>query len=287
MLFIEADIARYEFLEAKIKSFQLPVNLKAKCIYGEFEKTLAEILNYIDEQKKVLAPAFVFIDPFGFTGIPMELIKRIMENQSCEVLITFMYEEINRFVSLESLWDNLDKTFGTEKWKNILSISDAQQRLNLLHNIYEEQLEKFCSIKYVRSFRMLNKLNKTDYFLFFGTNNITGLKKMKEAMWRVDKSGQFQFSDATHNPNQLVLFEPGPNFNELKRNIVAQFKSRTVSVHELENFIVTQTPFRETHYKQQILKIMENTQPPEIVVSCPEKKRRKGTYPSGCMIEFL
>jgi three-Cys-motif partner protein len=287
MLFIEANSERCEFLETKIKSFHLPDNLKTKCICGEFEQTLSGLLNYIDEQKKVLAPAFIFIDPFGFTGIPIDLIRRIMENPRCEVLITFMYEEINRFVSLEPLWGNLNKTFGTEKWKDILHVADAQQRINILHNIYEKQLESSCGIKHVRSFRMLNRSNKTDYFLFFGTNNITGLKKMKEAMWRLDKSGQFQFSDATHNPNQLVLFEPGPNFSELEKNILAQFNKKTVSVIELENFIVTQTPFRETHYKQQILKAMENSEPPEINVSCHGKKRRKGTYPPGCMIEFL
>jgi len=287
MFFIEADNDRCEFLKKKVGTFQLPANLKAECVCGEFEKTLAEILNDADKQKKVLAPAFVFIDPFGFTGIPMDLIKRIMENPRCEVLITFMYEDINRFVKLESLWDNLNKTFGTEKWKDVLKISDPQQRLSFLHNVYEEQLETSCRIKHVRSFRMLNESNKTDYFLFFGTNNLIGLKKMKEAMWRVDQTGRFHFSDATHNPNQLVLFESGPDFLDLKKQILAQFKGKTVSVLELENFIVTQTPFRETHYKQQILKPMENNNPPEIKVICKSKKRRKGTYPVGCMIEFL
>jgi hypothetical protein len=198
----------------------------------------------LDEQKKRLAPAFVFIDPFGFTGIPLALIKRIMENEKCEVLITFMYEEINRFLKDEKLWDSLKETFGTDRWKKMSSESDPRKREELLHSIYEEQLQKNAGIKYVRSFKMVNKKNKTDYFLFFGTNSIIGLKKMKSVMWKIDKSGLFQFSDATHNPAQPVLFEPEPHYTLLKRNILQKFRGKSVSVSELENFIKTPVEYR-------------------------------------------
>jgi hypothetical protein len=46
----------------------------------------------------------------------------------------------------------------------------------------------------------------TDYYLFYATNELLGLEKMKEAMWKADESGEFRFSDAT-DPNQLVIFE--------------------------------------------------------------------------------
>ncbi|MGB9721428.1 MAG: hypothetical protein ACPL28_08135, partial [bacterium] len=126
-----------------------------------------------------------------------------------------------------------------------------------LHLIYKTQLETQAGIKFVCSFKMINKVNKTDYFLFFGTNNITGLKKMKEAMWKVDKSGLFQFSDVTYNSNQPMLFEPEPNYKQLKEILLNEFKGKSVSITELENFVLTQTSFRETHYKKQILAPME------------------------------
>jgi three-Cys-motif partner protein len=286
MLFIEADQERCEYLKRKVASSKIPSNIKIECICARFDKTISEIFRYIDEQKARFAPAFVFIDPFGFTGIPFALIKRIMENQRCEVLITFMYEDINRFISDKKLWDSLNETFGTDKWKQIILEKDPKKRTQLLYNIYKKQLEQEAGIKFVRSFKMINKLNKTDYFLFFGTNNITGLKKMKEAMWRVDKSGLFQFSDATYNPNQPVLFEIEPNYSQLKKILLKEFKGKLVSITELENFILTQTTFRETHYKKQILKPMENAQPPEIKVKCMGK-RKKGTFSSKCIIGFL
>lgn len=286
MDFIEADRQRCECLEQKVGSMKTPPNIKTVCICAKFDETLTGIFKYIDEQKARLAPSFVFIDPFGFTGIPFTLIKRIMENPKCEVLITFMYEEINRFISDSKLWDSLIQTFSTDKWKQVIPEKDSKKRLELLHAIYKEQLEKEAGVKFVRSFKMVNKTNKADYFLFFGTNNITGLKKMKEAMWRVDKNGTFQFSDSTHNPNQPVLFELEPDYYQLKKILLKEFKGKSVSIAELENFILTQTPFRETHYKKQILVPMEKAQPPEIRVKC-EIKRRKYTFPPQCIAEFL
>ena len=207
-----------------------------------------------------------------------------MGNEKCEVLITFMYEEINRFIADERLWDGLNETFGTNEWQEVISIDDPKQREILLHNIYKNQLEKEASIKFVHSFKMTNKTNKTDYFLFFGTNNITGLKKMKAAMWKVDESGMFEFSDATYNPAQPMLFEEEPNYGQLKKIILTNFKGKSISVLELENFILTLTPFRETHYKRQILRLMEKAG--KIGATSPDSQRRKLTYTKDCIIEF-
>lgn len=286
MLFIEADKDRCNHLKQKINSLKIPSNIGIEPIYGKFDETLTDLFKYIDEQGVRLAPAFVFIDPFGFTGIPFTLIKRIMRNEKCEVLITFMFEEINRFISDSRLWDSLTKTFGTGEWKKVISEQDSKKRTELLHSIYKGQLERDAGVEFVRSFKMINKINKTDYYLFFGTNHITGLKKMKEVMWKVDKSGLFQFSDATYNPNQPVLFEMKSNYNQLKRIILEKFRGKSVSIPNLEYFILTKTAFRETHYKRQILKLVEKVKPAEIKVKC-QRKRIIGTFPSHCIVEFL
>lgn len=287
MFFIEADKKRCEFLKQKIACLEIPPNIDTKCLCAKFDEIMTDILDYIDEKKTRLAPAFVFIDPFGFSGIPFTLVKRIMRNAKCEVLITFMYEEINRFVSDKRIWDSLEETFGTDEWKDVIDEKNPRIRLDLLHGIYKNQLEREAGIEFVRSFKMVNKTNKTDYFLFFGTNNITGLKKMKAAMWKVDESGLFQFSDATYDPAQPMLFETEPNYELLRKIIVEKFRGKSVSIKDLEYFILTQTSFRETHYKKQILAPMEAKKPPEIKVKCPEPKRRVGTFPLRCIVRFL
>lgn len=282
-LFIESDKERFNFLEQKLKKLKLPNNIKYECKHGEFADVVKkEVLDYISKNNFKLAPTFAFIDPFGFNGIPFKIIKKLMENDKCEVLVNFMFEEINRFIDEPRLENTYNKLFGTVEWQSAKGQKDPKRRLEILHNTYKDQLKKIAN--FVISFKMKNKSNKTDYFLFFATDHIAGLKKMKESMWKIDPAGAFEFSDATYNPNQTVLFEIKPNFSRLKKIILEKYKGKKVSVEDLERFIVVETSFRETHYKSSILRPMENDK--EIEITC-DKKRRKGTYPVGCEIKFL
>lgn len=114
---------------------------------------------------------------------------------------------------------------------------------------------------------------------------VKGLKEMKRAMWKVDETGMFSFSDRT-DPHQTTLFESEPNYRQLERMIVNKFKGNAVSIEEIEDFVVIETAFRETHFKTQILKEMEYADPPEIKI-VKSRRARRGTYPKGTTIRFL
>ncbi len=126
-----------------------------------------------------------------------------------------MYEEINRFIGHPDQVKNFDSFFGTDTWKSCVAQTDPRQRNGkfCLHDLYLRQLNGAAG--YVRSFEMSNSRDVTDYFLFYATSELLGLKKMKEAMWKVDESGEFRFSDAT-DPNQFVLFEKAPSLQTLR-----------------------------------------------------------------------
>jgi len=281
-LFVEKDPNRYEFLKDKLRNINLPKNIKYDCRCGNFSEVVGSILEDLSKRRVSLAPTFVFIDPFGFKGVPFNIIKKLMNNTKCEVLINFMFEDINRFIDLPQNEPTYNDFFGTREWKKVKSKKDPKERLKLLHELYKKQLESIA--KYVLSFKMVNKFNKVDYFLFFATNHIRGLEKMKESMWRVDPSGSFQFSDATYNPNQTMLFEKEPKFSLLKKKILDEYNGKIINIGDLENFISTKTTFLKTHYKSRILRQMEKER--EIEVTC-NHNRRKGTYPIGTSIKFL
>ena len=290
-LFIEERQDRCEHLKQMLSTLKIPTGLKVEFSVecGKFDEVVGGLLDKFDKEKAKLAPTFIFIDPFGFSGVPLNLIKRIMANPHCEVLITFMYEEIVRFMSLASNEKHLDGLFGTDKWRviNANKKLSSDERLLEFHNLYQSQLSKEAGIKFVRSFMMVNQNNKPDYFLFFGTNHPLGLEKMKEAMWRIDKGGSFQFSDATYNPKQAVLFEPTPNYVRLKKDILAEYKGKKIKIEDLEVFVITKTAFITSHIRKNVLDRMEAANPPEIKVASNNGKRRKGTYPKGTIIEFL
>jgi three-Cys-motif partner protein len=279
--FIELDTARSRHLANEITNLSIPGNLTTQIHGGRsFQEAFPDIWNrYGPSSGRSRPPTFVFIDPFGFK-IPFSYVAKILSAQSCEVLINFMFEEINRFLAQDQQPDNFDELFGCPDWREGIQIKVPNERVKFLHDLYQRQLIRAAGAKFVRSFAMRNERNAMDYFLFFATNHELGLKKMKEAMWRVDEGGTYTFSDAT-DPNQSVLFAPEPDRQLLTRLIIGRFSGSNTTPAEIERFVVRHTPFRETHYKR-VLQTLEEEG--TLVPINPPTKRRRGTYADMDMI---
>ena len=277
-LFVEKDPARASVLQSIVEEMDTPPGFRPIVLEGwTFSEAMEEVYARLSKIHPSL-PTFAFIDPFGWSGAPFDAVCSILRNPSCEVLVTFMYEEINRFIGHPDQEKNFDSFFGTNEWRQIVSIADPRERNRQLHDLYMTQLRDSANAEYVRSFEMRNDRDVTDYYLFYATNNILGLKKMKEAMWKVDSSGDFKFSDAT-DPRQSVFLINEPQLEHLQEQIIERFAGTERSIHQIEEFVVTETAFRETHYKR-LLKSMEYADPPgfELVNAPPTRKR--GTYGS-------
>jgi hypothetical protein len=63
---------------------------------------------------------------------------------------------------------------------------------------------------------------------------------MKRAMWRVDETGGFCFSDRD-DPNQTRMLNKYDD-DLLTRDLFSNFKGQTVKVSEIEKFVLTETP---------------------------------------------
>lgn len=276
-LFIEHDKKRAAQLRACIAALAVPGNFKVQIVEGlTFEQGFrAHLLEPCRNARRPLPPTFAFIDPFGWKGVPFALVKEILANPSCEVLFNFMYEEINRFIEHPDQPKNFDDLFGSSDWRGVRQIADTHARREFLHGLYVRQLCGEARARYVRSFEMRNKKDATDYFLFFATNSPKGMEKMKEAMWKVDESGEFRFSDAT-NPRQTLLFGPQPDFDALRRAILREFQGTEVTVAEIEDFVLASTPFCTTHYKKQVLAELEREG--KIVPVNPKPGRKARSY---------
>ena len=277
-VFIEEIGDRADFLSEIVASLRIPGNCKIE-LYGResFEETFRRVLDSYNDADQPPPPTFVFIDPFGYSDAPLSIVQDILRHTSCEVLVNFMYEEINRFLSLSNQERHFDALFGTHEWREGRRLAEPRARKRFLHNLYYRQLRDSAGAKYVRSFEMRNIKDRVDYYLFYATNSILGLSRMKDAMWKVDESGEFTFSDAT-DPRQAVFFANDPRFDLLRNQLLARFGGREVSVEDVQQFVLEETAFRETHYRR-ILKELERAEPPMIEIVNPPPGRRRGTYP--------
>ena len=277
-LFIEKNADRCQHLQVLLATRSLPSSAKCHVFCGEFDEHLTSLLQMLEENSLRLAPTFAFVDPFGYSATPMQTIARLMKHDKCEVLITFMHEEVNRFLSFQNAANeaHYDNLFGTQEWREIINQQlTPGERERHVHDLYQGQLSTVGGARFVRSFRMRNKQNRTDYFLFFGTKSLKGLDKMKQVMWRVDPSGAYDFSDLT-NPDQQVLFASEPDYPTLEAMIANRFRGHIVSVGEIETYVIAETPFHSGQYKTHVLKPLEKAG--KLTVIGAVSTRRSGTF---------
>ena len=212
----------------------------------------------------------------------MRLVARVLKCDKCEVLVTFMAGFVRRFN--DELRENaLNELYDTDEWKGVHNLTDPDERVNFLLGLYERQLKKHAGAAFVKSFGMTNKNNQIEYYLVFATKHLKGLEVMKEAMWNVDSSGSYSFSDVTgFNQTYLMDFQKDPQWIQNAAKVVYQrFRGQTIREEAIHRFVVVDTPFI---YRKSVLQSLEKSNPPKIInVSC---RKRTYSYPEGCAITF-
>jgi three-Cys-motif partner protein len=283
-LFIEEDSDRAGYLESEIAKLQCPAHFKTKVENGLFADKLGNILSDLEGAGSKIAPTFALIDPFGFSGIPYALIRRLLSEQRCEVLITFMVDSINRWLEHpeENIRAHIIETFGTDE---AISLAEGiGDRPTALKDLYQRQLKKVA--RFVRYFELRNQDDRVVYYLFFATNNSIGHLKMKEAMWKVDPFGEFTFSDST-DPNQQILFT-----NSSVAPLVVELASKFRGVGQLpvslvETHVQDDTGYLRKHMGE-ALEQLESTGQLKVAESKIDgKRRRAGTYPNEALVTFI
>ncbi len=291
-LFIEKDQARHQNLERKIGELkpQLPSNFRTGTYCASFEEIFDSVLSDIEKQNKRLAPSFVFIDPFGPTGFPMHLIGRLAQQPRSEVLITFNYQSLNEwFLQDPHKYKHLDELYGSDVWHQALQFPNADQKERYLMETYQRALESLGWKG--RPFRMVNKQNQTQYYLFFATSHWQGMLAMKQAMWNASPTGDFQYSDLT-NPQQPCLFDLSRD-EEYSKDLASQlYKShqgKTIAKQALlKNDLAWHPTCIERHLTRALNILEYEFITPKIIEikRASNKKRRKHQYPDDCTITF-
>jgi len=281
-LFTDEREDRIAHLKTELASRDFPDNFKPLPRLGKFDEVLSPILTRLEDEGRDLPPTFVFIDPFGFSGVPFDLVRRILLNPRCEVFITFMVNAVQRFLDHpnEKIRAEIEELFGTPEAFDITQQPGA--RVELLRDLYHRQLQ--ASVGFVRSFEIRDTPNHVLYYLFFASDHFLGHKRMKEAMWRVDPEGKFSFVDTTDRDQIVLLTED--QIAPLRRYLLRAFAGRTIACHEVLQRVMNETPYLDKHTRkalgelayEQMLRVEELKE--------SGKKRRKGTFPEDCIMRL-
>ncbi len=278
-LFIEERTDRVGRLKEEVATLELPSQVTVQIEQGRFQDVFTDLLDDIQSRGAQLAPTFAFIDPFGYTGAPMDLSGRFLAFHRCEALVYMPLPFVNRFVGRAGQEEALTALFGSDRWREAVSLS-GEARVQCLHELFQEQLRFESADRLVRSIEIPTS-EGNGYRLYFTTASEKGLEKMKEAMWRADPLGGERYTDTT---GELVLFEPEPETAPLLRALQARFRSEPFTIEEADRFTLLETPYLPgSHLKRRTLAPAEKAGRLEVLSA----RKRRGTFTAGTRMRFL
>jgi three-Cys-motif partner protein len=177
-IFVEKSPAAFTTLQQVLREHG--GEIKTTALPGTFEDNIDRILDQVGPMF-----AFFFVDPTGWTGFAMDNLRPILQRAKGEVMINFMYDPINRFLSFQSATneESLDRCFGTADWR---LVRDRSDRESTLVTLYVEQVRAAGGFDYATSSRILKPLQDRAYFhLVYATRNPKGIEKFRDVEKKV------------------------------------------------------------------------------------------------------
>jgi three-Cys-motif partner protein len=214
-LLIERDAAARTALQGELSEIPRPHNVFVEAPEGDAFDILPQWMADRAQEPSGFGPAFVFVDPFGFS-LPWDLLARILANPHVELFVNVMWRELDMAIGQARSGDGpnataftrtLDAMFAGSVWRDL--DGDGDERADHC----AELLTRAVGAQWGTHVRMMDN-GRVRYFLLHLTNHDAGRDLMKECVWRSCPDGEFCASKSD-NPQQMVLIRQEPNLEPL------------------------------------------------------------------------
>ncbi|MFC7047334.1 three-Cys-motif partner protein TcmP [Halobacteriaceae archaeon GCM10025711] len=264
--FIEKNSQNYSDLVEAVEQRERTVSDKVK-VYHHNEAFADVARDLMDSLEGEIVPSFFFIDPFGYKGVPFELISEILNlrDQGVEVFLTFMVRDIRRFLTDEGHENSISEIMGTDAWKEIRDQPNIENKEEEILKLYEQQLKQAADMEYVWPFEMkMPERRETVYYLIHSTNHFMGFKIMKDVMFVEGAEDQFAYLGPEHygyDSGQQKIFEHTDNgdrrIHELADYLFEELEDRRLTFWDVMKETYTETKLIEKHYRKAVKLLAE------------------------------
>jgi three-Cys-motif partner protein len=251
---IEHDPENVDALRAEVAALdKLPRRIQVHISCDDCFAQLEKLLSNLEEKGKQIAPAFVFVDPYGFK-VPGDLIRRLVAAGRVEVFINIIWRELDMAIaqaqnqSTGGMVETLNLVFGGDRWRNIGNETSLDIRADRAIDLFRE----LYGARWVTSIRMLGDNKVTRYVLAHFSNHEAGRDLMKDCMWNVCPDGGF-YARRSDNPNQTMLIEVEPNLSPLDDWVTCQLRGGAIRWSALSQRVRNEL-WRQAHLSQVIRK---------------------------------
>ncbi len=213
-------------------------------------------------------PSLVFLDPWGYKGISLDLIRALLKDWGNDCIIFFNYNRINMALSNPSAREDMVALFGDD------ALTQLENDLKRLRPKERETqvIEAFCRVlkdsspaRYVLPFRFVDdKGCRTSHHIIFASKHFRGYEVMKDIMARESSSTDQGVPSLEYNPidkrishKQPFLFQHSQPLDDLGEMLLHQFASRTLSMKEIYEEHSVDRSYIKGNYKEVLRQLEE------------------------------
>ncbi len=286
-IFNDKDVANTGSLDKEIKAIPGYANLKnpPKIYTGEVGD---EIVKQFQQLK--LVPTFLFVDPFGYKGLSLQLVQSVIKDWGCDCVFFFNYNRISMGIGNESVEEHMDALFGkacADKLRERFRMQQLRphQREMFIVEDMRLALEEMGG-KFVLPFRFRNEEgSRTTHHLFFVSKAFRGYDLMKNVMYRHShKEGTV--ANFEYNPAEAgfpSLFELTRPLGDLEDRLLEDLSGQTLAFEKLYEFHSVGKPYVLPNYRQVLCRMEQEG---KVMMDRPCPPRKKGTLAKDVKVTF-
>lgn len=207
-IFIERDEANFAALQREIAALgPVPDRVVIDPRSGDAFEVLRQTVLTLRRAGQGMAPAFIFVDPYGFE-VPCSVLKDLLAFKGVELFVTLMWRELNMAIRQATkkagMARAVDLVFDGPAWRDRIVGPRLEDRANQALALLKEKV----GAKWATDVRMRAKNRVTRYVLRHLTNSDDGRVLMKDVAWKLCPDGDFDACKAASPDQQILPLEP-------------------------------------------------------------------------------
>ncbi len=225
-----------------------------------------------------LVPSLLFIDPWGYKGLTMQLVNSVLKNWGSDCIIFFNYLRVNMALSNPIFSGHMDALFGEKRAERLRrelpSMSPKDRELTIVNELALAIQD--IGGKFVLPFCFKDENGeRTSHYLIFTSKHELGYSIMKEIMARESsesEQGVPSFMYVPADARYSLLFDFSRPLDDLANMLLNDFSGRTIRMRKIYEDHHVGKRYIKKNYKDILIKLESAN---KIVVVPPSNKRRR------------
>jgi three-Cys-motif partner protein len=221
-------------------------------------------------------PCLSFIDPWGYKGLSLRLIRAVIKDWGCEVVFFFNYNRINMGIANNLVEPHMRDLFGEERLASLrqeIGPLKSEDREARVRRALGEALEDMGA-RFLIPFRFRRQGGRVSHYICFVSKHPLAYSIMKSVMANrgaVDEDGVPLFEYIPKSAGRQLAFERDRPIEALPEDLLSKFAGQTLTMKEVYDLHNVETPFIERNYKTVLMEMERRGQ-----IQCePDRESRK------------